>query len=105
MLPRRVPAYPLRLSTCAAASRIRSRVRRDFGSAPLAADLVVFRGIGRSYGAVRWPAPADSRRGPDGVELRVVEFTGLVLLVGAGVRPVSWGISVEQPPCPIFNIV
>src|SRR6266516_5609749 len=51
----RVPAYPFRLSTCAAASRIRSLVRADLEPASSAATSC-FLGTSRIIGAPLFPA-------------------------------------------------
>src|SRR6478609_7172624 len=47
----RVPAYPFRLSTCAAASRIRSLVRADLEPASSGAATSRFLGTSRIIGA------------------------------------------------------
>src|SRR5262245_5179228 len=52
----RVPAYPFRLSTCAAASRIRSLVRADLEPASSGAASSAFLGTSRIIGARLFPA-------------------------------------------------
>ena len=52
----RVPAYPFRLSTCAAASRIRSLVRADLEPASSAAATSCFLGTDRIIGSRLFPA-------------------------------------------------
>src|SRR6476659_1008089 len=52
----RVPAYPFRLSTCAAASRIRSLVRADLDPASSSAATSGFLGTSRIIGARLFPA-------------------------------------------------
>src|SRR6478735_9421691 len=55
----RVPAYPFRLSTCAAASRIRSLVRADLELASSAASTSCFLGTHQIIGS----RPSPTRRG------------------------------------------
>src|ERR1700759_1347143 len=52
----RVPAYPFRLSTCAAASRIRSLVRADLEPASSGAATSGFLGTSRIIGVRLFPA-------------------------------------------------
>src|SRR5690349_18969659 len=61
---RRVPAYPFRLSTCAAASRIRSLVRADLEPASSGAVTSGFLGTSRIIGVrLSRPSARPARRG------------------------------------------
>src|SRR5260370_15395028 len=66
----RVPAYPFRLSTCAAESRIRSLVRADLEPASPAAAASCFLGTRQIIGSAAFRATQPGLAVPRGARLR-----------------------------------